>query len=43
MITLAARRPGAERLRVAHLAETLNLGGLEKLIVEFVRHADRAL
>ena len=41
MITLAARWPGAERLRIAHMAETLNLGGLEKLIVEFVRHADR--
>jgi glycosyltransferase involved in cell wall biosynthesis len=29
-----------KRLRIVHVAETLNLGGLEKLIVEFVRHAD---
>jgi glycosyltransferase involved in cell wall biosynthesis len=27
--------------RVAHVAETLDTGGLEKLLVEFARHADR--
>ena len=30
-----------ERIRVAHVAETMDLGGLEKLLVEFARHADR--
>lgn len=30
------------RRRVAHVVESLDLGGLEKLIVEFVRHADGA-
>lgn len=29
-------------IRVAHLAETMNMGGLEKLLVEFARHADRS-
>ncbi|GAC1463443.1 MAG: glycosyltransferase [Isosphaeraceae bacterium] len=29
------------RVRVAHVVESLNLGGLEKLLVEFARHADR--
>lgn len=29
-------------IRVAHVVETLELGGLEKLLVDFVRHADRA-
>jgi glycosyltransferase involved in cell wall biosynthesis len=30
------------RLRVAHVSWGLNVGGLEKLLVEFARHADRA-
>jgi glycosyltransferase involved in cell wall biosynthesis len=30
------------RLRVAHVTWGLNVGGLEKLLVEFARHADRA-
>jgi glycosyltransferase involved in cell wall biosynthesis len=30
------------RLRVAHISWGLNVGGLEKLLVEFARHADRA-
>jgi glycosyltransferase involved in cell wall biosynthesis len=29
-------------IRVAHVVETLDLGGLEKLIIEFARHTDRA-
>lgn len=29
-------------IRVAHVVESLELGGLEKLVVEFARHADRA-
>lgn len=29
-------------IRVAHVVETLDLGGLEKLVVEFARHCDRA-
>lgn len=29
------------RIRVAHVAQQLNTGGLEKLLVEFARHADR--
>ena len=29
-------------IRVAHVVETLELGGLEKLLIDFVRHADRA-
>jgi glycosyltransferase involved in cell wall biosynthesis len=30
------------RLRIAHVAPGLQLGGLEKLLVEFARHADRS-
>ena len=30
------------RLRVAHIADGFEMGGLEKLLVEFARHADRA-
>lgn len=30
------------RLRVAHVAESFAMGGLEKLLVAFARHADRA-
>lgn len=30
------------RVHVAHVVESLELGGLEKLLVEFARHADRA-
>lgn len=42
----AALRPrspaaGAAPVRVAHVSESLDLGGLEKLLVEFARHADR--
>src|SRR5207302_10638502 len=29
------------RLRIAHVALGLSMGGLEKLLVEFARHADR--
>ena len=29
-------------VRVAHLVETLEVGGLEKLLVDFARHADRS-
>jgi sugar transferase (PEP-CTERM/EpsH1 system associated) len=38
-ITVNGRLP---RLRVAHVSWGLNVGGLEKLLVEFARHADRA-
>ncbi len=31
-----------QRLRVVHLTWCLDVGGLEKLLVEFARHADRA-
>lgn len=30
-----------QRLRVLHLTQGLDMGGLEKLLVEFARHADR--
>ena len=30
------------QIRVAHLVENLEVGGLEKLLVEFARHADRS-
>jgi glycosyltransferase involved in cell wall biosynthesis len=33
---------GPRRLRVAHVTFGLDLGGLEKLLVEFARHADRS-
>src|SRR4051794_26276011 len=29
-------------VRVVHVVESLELGGLEKLLVEFARHADRS-
>src|SRR5258708_39852682 len=29
------------KIRVAHITLGLNMGGLEKLLVEFARHADR--
>ena len=29
-------------IRVAHVSESLDMGGLEKLLVDFARHADRA-
>src|SRR5262249_60231434 len=29
------------RLRVVHVTQGLDMGGLEKLLVEFARHADR--
>jgi glycosyltransferase involved in cell wall biosynthesis len=32
----------SRRLRIAHVAPGLQLGGLEKLLVEFARHADRS-
>ena len=32
----------ARQIRVAHVVEALEVGGLEKLIVEFARHSDRA-
>jgi hypothetical protein len=31
----------ASRLRVAHVADTFEMGGLEKLLVEIGRHTDR--
>jgi hypothetical protein len=31
----------ASPLRVAHVVEALEVGGLEKLIVDFARHGDR--
>jgi glycosyltransferase involved in cell wall biosynthesis len=34
--------PPARRLRVVHLTQGLEVGGQEKLLVEFARHADRA-
>jgi glycosyltransferase involved in cell wall biosynthesis len=33
--------PPAGLIRVAHVCESLEVGGLEKLLVEFARHADR--
>jgi glycosyltransferase involved in cell wall biosynthesis len=33
--------PSAERVRVAHVVGQLDMGGMEKLLVEFARHADR--
>jgi glycosyltransferase involved in cell wall biosynthesis len=32
---------GARRIRLVHLNLSLNMGGAEKLLVEFARHADR--
>ncbi len=40
MSTLA-REKTRPPVRVAHVAESLEMGGLEKLLVEFARHADR--
>ncbi len=37
---IAANRP-RRRLRVVHVTLGLDMGGLEKLLVEFARHADR--
>src|SRR5437763_11535715 len=34
-------RSRARRIRVAHVALQLQTGGMEKLLVEFARHADR--
>ena len=34
--------PGSPRLRVIHVALQLDTGGMEKLLVEFARHSDRA-
>ena len=31
----------SHRIRVAHVVQQLNTGGMEKLLVEFARHADR--
>lgn len=36
------KRIGHRRLRVAHVTPGLDMGGLEKLLVEFARHADPA-
>ena len=33
----------SRRLRVAHIALQLNMGGMEKLLAEFARHGDRTL
>jgi glycosyltransferase involved in cell wall biosynthesis len=37
MMHTRARR----KLRIAHITQSLEMGGLEKLLVEFARHADR--
>jgi glycosyltransferase involved in cell wall biosynthesis len=34
--------PTSQRLRIAHVTLGLDVGGLEKLLVEFARHADRS-
>ncbi len=41
MPTGTTRNGCRSRLRVAHVTWGLNVGGLEKLLVEFARHADR--
>lgn len=38
MTTIMAKR---QRIRVVHLTQGLDMGGQEKLLVEFARHADR--
>ena len=38
---LRCRHNGRCKLRVAHVTQGLDLGGSEKLLVEFARHADR--
>src|SRR3954454_12518675 len=38
---IAARASGCRRVRVANVTWGLNVGGLEKLLVECARHADR--
>ncbi len=44
-IAMAGRisRRATERLRVLHVVGQLDMGGMEKLLVEFARHADRRL
>ena len=37
----SARRPSMRHLRVAHVTFGLDVGGLERLLIEFGRHADR--
>lgn len=34
--------PESRRLRIAHVVQQLRTGGMEKLLVEFARHADRS-
>lgn len=38
---MSHRRSRSRRLRVAHVVLQLRMGGMEKLLVEFARHADR--
>lgn len=41
-MTIFSRERIGAPVRVAHVVESLEMGGLEKLLVEFARHADRA-
>ncbi len=41
-MNMAMHRPPTRRLRIAHVTLGLDMGGQEKLLVEFARHADRA-
>ncbi len=41
MAATPAERRNDSRLRVVHVVLQLNVGGMEKLLVEFARHADR--
>lgn len=36
------RRFGRKRVRIVHVVLQLDTGGMEKLLVEFARHADRS-
>lgn len=40
---MSGKRTMARPIRVAHVAQQLDTGGLERLLAEFARHSDRAL
>ncbi len=41
-LSIALRTGESQRVRVAHIALQLDTGGMERLLVEFARHADRS-
>lgn len=41
MIVEGLRMDSLRRLRVAHISQSLEIGGQERLMVEFARHRDR--